>query len=155
MTKGPFALNTRSEFKMHIECVHTWIRFGAMQIECALNQSTSGGGLEPNSLFIHKIWAEVMWCLFHFEHNCLYCSHLLLLLMLLLLHTLASSLQTAWLLVGQIKKQRPWFLHGVRQMYKNNWIMWSAIRTSTRSLPLNWPNKSYTSHRSSTRTCEG
>ena len=32
--------------------------FGAMRIECALNQSTSGGGLEPNgteSLFIHRI----------------------------------------------------------------------------------------------------
>ena len=40
---------------MHIGCVHTWIRFGAMRIECALNQSTSGGGLEPNSLFIHWI----------------------------------------------------------------------------------------------------
>ena len=46
---------------MCIGCIHTWIRFGAIRIECVLNQSISGGGLEPYRngiccLFIKKQW---------------------------------------------------------------------------------------------------
>ena len=40
---------------MCIGCVPTWIWFGPMRIECALNQSRwIGTESEPNSLFIHQ-----------------------------------------------------------------------------------------------------
>ena len=53
--KGLFTLYTRTEFNVHWLCSRCTFtnRFGAMQIECALNQSTSEGGLELNWNQIH------------------------------------------------------------------------------------------------------
>ena len=139
---------------MRIECVHTRIRFGAMRIKCALNQSTFGGGLELTWKQIHYLFirfeqkscdaCSILSTLACTAHACFYYS------CLLLVFTLASSLQMAWLLVGQIKKQRPWLLRGGEEQEQlDNVKRNKDIYMCTRSLPLNWPNKSSTSHRSS------
>ena len=56
--KGLFTLDTRTEFNahsMHIGCVHTWIWFGAMRFECALNQNWIGTEFIVYSLNNNKI----------------------------------------------------------------------------------------------------
>ena len=65
--QGPFTLDTRTEFSvhsMHIGCIHTWIRFGALQIECALKEVDWWIGTESelNSLFIHRIHVTIKSC---------------------------------------------------------------------------------------------
>ena len=58
MYEGLFTLDPRRDFNAHqmrICCVHTWIWFWALRIGCTSSQSTFGGGMEPNSLFIHRI----------------------------------------------------------------------------------------------------